>query len=86
MGDPDGVDAISCSISHLTNAGAIIGGGRPNAAAAGGIGVLNDQTITALTNAGAGAITGGVGGEPQTLYGRRWRRRCVEHWRSPDVH
>jgi hypothetical protein len=48
LGDPDGVDAISCSISHLTNAGAIIGAGATNAAAAGGIGVLNDQTITAL--------------------------------------
>jgi hypothetical protein len=56
LGDPDGVDAVSCSISYLTNAGAIIGAG-------GGVGVLNDQTITALTNAGAGVITGaGSGG------------------------
>ena len=64
-GGPDGVDAVSCSISHLTNAGAI-SGGAAGPGVAGGVGVSNSQTITALTNAGAGAIIGGVGGTGAT--------------------
>jgi hypothetical protein len=50
-GNPDGVDAVSCSITTLTDSGAING-------AAGGTGVSNGQTITSLVN--PGSITGGA--------------------------
>lgn len=58
-GGPDGVDSVTCSISKLTNSGAI-NGGAGAASAAGGLGVSNSQTIATLTN--GGTITGGVGG------------------------
>jgi hypothetical protein len=50
-GAPDAVDAISCTISTLTNSGVANGG------AGGGLGVFNSNTITTLTN--KGAINGG---------------------------
>jgi hypothetical protein len=57
-GNPDGVDAVSCPISTLTDSGAINGG------AAGGAGVSNGQTITSLVN--PGSITGGTNGPTRT--------------------
>ena len=68
-GGPDGVDAITYSITKLTNRGAI-NGAAGAASAAGGLGVSNRQTIGALTNkglisggaGGAGSIKGGAGG------------------------
>ena len=68
-GGPDGVDAISSSITKLTNRGAI-NGAAGAASAAGGLGVSNRQTIGALINkglisggaGGAGSIKGGAGG------------------------
>ena len=51
-GKPDGVDAVTCPISTLTDGGAISGG------TGGGAGVSNGQTITSLLN--PGSITGGA--------------------------
>ena len=48
-GGPDGVDAVTYSITKLTNSGAIKGAAGA-ASAAGGLGVSNLQTISALIN------------------------------------
>ena len=74
-GGPDGVDAISSSITKLTNRGAIKGAAGA-ASAAGGLGVSNRQTIGALIN--KGLIDGGAGGagSHQRGRGRRGRRRA----------
>jgi hypothetical protein len=50
-GGPDGIDAVTCSISTLSNSGTV-GGGAGGASAAGGGGVFSAQTITTLTNGG----------------------------------
>jgi hypothetical protein len=68
-GNPDGVDAVTCSLSALMNGGAI-NGKSGAASAAGGLGVLNSETITTLANSGmvscgadgSGSKAGGVGG------------------------
>jgi hypothetical protein len=67
-GGPDGVDAVTQSITKLTNRGAI-NGAAGAMSAAGGLGVSNFQTIAALINkgliddgaGGAGTIKGGAG-------------------------
>jgi hypothetical protein len=64
-GDPDGVDAVTCPISTLTNqSGGTINGGAGAggflAGGAGGVGVSNARTIETMTN--GGAISGGRGG------------------------
>ncbi len=74
LGGPsrDGVDALTCPITTLTNqSGGTISGGNGRTSApggagvAGGIGVSNASTITTLTN--AGAISGGKGGAGTTF-------------------
>jgi hypothetical protein len=66
-GKPDGVDAVSCPITTLTDSGAIKGGGGA-AGAVGGVGVSNGQTISTLSN--GGTIGGGAGGNsPTPLFG-----------------
>ena len=60
-GDPDGVDALTCSITTLTNqSGGMISGGTGRTSAPGGAGVANARTIRTLTN--SGTISGGSGG------------------------
>jgi hypothetical protein len=63
-GGPDGVNALNCPITKLTNQsdGTISGGNGAGGTlgGAGGAGVSNDRTITTLTN--RGAISGGNGG------------------------
>jgi hypothetical protein len=58
-GGRDGVDAVTYSITRLTNSGAI-NGAAGAVSAAGGLGVSNRQTIATLSN--SGAISGGAGG------------------------
>ena len=61
LGGPDGVDALDCPITTLTNEA----GGAISGAGGGGAGVSNANTITTLTNigmiAGGGAVSGGGG-------------------------
>jgi hypothetical protein len=57
IGGPTGVNASSCSVSTLTNSGAISGGASTGH---GGGGVLNSNTIATLSN--GGTISGGQGG------------------------
>ena len=60
-GGPDGVDALTCNITTLTNqSGGTIGGGAGGVSASGGVGVLNSQTIATLAN--SGTISGRAGG------------------------
>ena len=60
-GGPDGVDALTCNITTLTNqSGGTISGGAGGSSAVGGAGVSNAATITTLSN--AGKISGGTGG------------------------
>jgi hypothetical protein len=59
-GVPTGVNALSCSISALTNTGSIGGFAATNPVVPGGVAVSNSQTITTLTN--GGTINGGHGG------------------------
>ena len=60
-GGPDGVDALTCAITALTNQqGGAISGGAGGLSAAGGVGVSNAVTITTLAN--FGKISGGTGG------------------------
>jgi hypothetical protein len=60
-GGPDGVDALTCAITALTNQqGGTISGGAGGLSAAGGAGVSNAVTITTLAN--FGKISGGTGG------------------------
>src|SRR5271166_3205958 len=60
-GGPDGVDAVACAITTLTNeSGGTISGATGASGAAGGAGVSNAATITALSN--VGKISGGMGG------------------------
>ena len=57
----DGVDALTCPITTLTNqSGGMISGGTGGTSAPGGAGVSNASTITTLTN--KGTIRGGNGG------------------------
>ena len=59
--NPDGVDAFSCSISVLTNSGAINGGFGVFNSSRHGVGVANSNTITTLTNHGKIAGASGTG-------------------------
>ena len=60
-GGPDGVDAVTCAITTLTNqSGGTISGGAGGSSAVGGAGVSNAATITTLSN--VGKISGGTGG------------------------
>ena len=80
-GGPDGVDALTSSITKLTNRGAINGAAGATSAS-GGQGVSNLQTITALIN--RGLIAGGAGGAGGAQ-GGRGRRGRVKRGRDPTV-
>src|SRR5262245_20006992 len=56
-GGPTGVNALSFSITTLSNSGSILGGAGTRTTGPGGAGVLNHQTITTLVN--VGTIAGG---------------------------
>ncbi len=71
-GGPDGVDALTSSITKLTNRGAIKAAAGATSAA-GGLGVSNLQTIGALIN--KGLISGGAGGAGSKK-GARAARAC----------
>ena len=68
----DGVDALTCAITTLTNqSGGTISGGNGasgTVGGAGGVGVSNANTITTLNN--SGAISGGNGGSGTGSDGR----------------
>ena len=67
-GGPDGVDALACAITTLTNqSGGTILGAAGGTGLSGGVGVSNANTITALAN--SGKILGGAGGKGSTLGG-----------------
>ena len=64
----DGVDALTCAITTLTNRpGGTISGGNGVSGAVGGAGVANAGMITTLTN--SGKVIGGVGGGVDTFAG-----------------
>ena len=79
-GGPDGVDAISSSITQLVNNGAIDGAAGATSAS-GGLGVSNFQTIATLIN--NGLIDGGAGGAG-SCQRRPGRRGGVERGRRDD--
>ncbi len=83
-GDPDGVDALTCAITTLTNqSGGTISGGNGFSGGftggAGGSGVSSVSTITTLTN--SGTIRGGNGGSG-TSRAARAARACRTPGRS----
>ena len=71
-GGPDGVDAVTQSITKLTNRGAI-NGAAGAASASGGLGVSNFQTITTLPTA---ARSTAARAAPAVSKGARAARAC----------
>ena len=76
-GGPDGVDALKCNITTLTNqSGGTISGATAAPGGVGGAGVLNAGTITTLTNSGTiSGGNGGGGGPPAARAARACRTR-----------
>ena len=77
----DGVDALTCPITTLTNqSGGTIRGGNGGSSGTGGAGVSNASTITTLTN--SGTISGGNGGGFGCARAARAARACRTPGRS----